>query len=154
MSSTINDNNYPFYEKKSINEKDKLFTEEKFKGYFFSGQRYNLTGSSEFAVLGEAFTWTCDMFVPPGYTSNAVKFFRDNKLCVVIANTNAACATQRDNCGYSYKCVSESMFSLTIPAENMTEYENGSKWRCDYVVNVAGNASPQIVLNIASKKFK
>uniref|UniRef100_A0A8W8LC53 Ig-like domain-containing protein n=1 Tax=Magallana gigas TaxID=29159 RepID=A0A8W8LC53_MAGGI len=113
------------------------------------GQRYNLTGSSEFAVLGEAFTWTCDMFVPPGYTSNAVKFFRDNKLCVVIANTNAACATQRDNCGYSYKCVSESVFSLTIPAENMTEYENGSKWRCDYVVNVAGNASPQIVLNIA-----
>ncbi|XP_052691152.1 kin of IRRE-like protein 1 [Crassostrea angulata] len=89
------------------------------------------------------------MFVPPGYTSNAVKFFRDNKLCVVIANTNAACATQSDNCEYSYKCVSESMFSLTIPAENMTEYENGSKWRCDYVVNVAGNASPQIVLNIA-----
>ncbi|XP_065933058.1 kin of IRRE-like protein 3 isoform X2 [Magallana gigas] len=120
-----------------------------FNVWITNGQRYNLTGSSEFAVLGEAFTWTCDMFVPPGYTSNAVKFFRDNKLCVVIANTNAACATQRDNCGYSYKCVSESMFSLTIPAENMTEYENGSKWRCDYVVNVAGNASPQIVLNIA-----
>lgn len=122
--------------------------------FFFSGQRYNLTGSSEFAVLGEAFTLTCDMFVPPGYTSHAVKFFRNNKSCVDIGNKNITCATQSENCGYSYKCLSESMFSLTIPAENMTGYENGSKWRCDYVVNVAGYASPEIILNIASKKFK
>lgn len=95
------------------------------------------------------------MFVPPGYTSNAVKFFRNNKLCVVIGNTTTTCATQSDNCGYSYECLSESKFSLTITAENMTEYENGSKWRCDYVVNVAGYASPQIILNIiASKECK
>lgn len=37
----------------------------------------------------------------------------------------------------------------------MTEYENGSKWRCDYVVNVAGYGSPQIILIIiASKECK
>lgn len=103
-------------------------------------------------MLGKAFTWTCDMFVPPGYSSNAIRFYRNNKLCVLIENTNTSCATQSDNCGYSYKCLSESMFSLTIPAENMTEYENRTTWRCDY--DVAGYASPQVFLNIASKKFK
>lgn len=48
-------------------------------------------GLLEFVVFGEVFIWICDMFVLFGYILNVVKFFRDNKLCVVIVNINVVC---------------------------------------------------------------
>lgn len=80
----------------------KLF--KKYYIYIFLGQQYNLTGSSEFAVLGEAFTWTCDMFVPPGQSVNAVNFFRNQNLLGAIGYKNNECLTQSAHPKYIYIC--------------------------------------------------
>lgn len=53
-----------------------------------------MTGSSEFASLRQAYTWTCSMFVPPEQTTNGVKFYRDNILCVLIGYLNNDCINQ------------------------------------------------------------
>ncbi|XP_078310224.1 uncharacterized protein LOC111137474 isoform X2 [Crassostrea virginica] len=66
------------------------------------GQQYNLTGLSEYAVLGKAFTWTCEMFIPTDQSIN----------------------------------------------ENMTEYEQGSVWRCEYYA-IGTFRSPDVTLTIA-----
>ncbi|XP_078310226.1 cell adhesion molecule CEACAM1-like isoform X2 [Crassostrea virginica] len=96
------------------------------------GQQYNLIGSSEYAVLGEAFTWTCDMFIPPDQTVNAVTFLRNDILCGSIGLLrDQECITLSSNPRYTYGCESQSIYILTIPAENMTEYEQGSVWRCE-----------------------
>lgn len=118
--------------------------------FFFSGQRYNLTGSSTFAVLGKAFTWTCEMFVPPDDTMSFVKFYRNNVLCVLIGSTRSVCMTQSPLPRYNYNCVSDFVYSLTIPSGSMTEIEQGSIWRCEYHNNPIYK-SPDITLNIASK---
>lgn len=112
----------------------------------------NLTGSSEFAMLGEAFTWTCDMFVPPGQSVNAVKFYRNQILCVAIGHLNNECLTQSAHPKYIYRCLSDNMYTLTIPAKNMTVYEQGSTWRCQYVVNYSFR-STDVILKIASKIY-
>lgn len=115
-----------------------------------SGQQYNLTGSSELAELGQAFTWTCDMFVPPGNTINAVRFYRNSVVCVVIGyrNLDNTCLYYSLNPRYTYACLSDDVFTLTIPAENMTEMEQGSMWRCQ---NNHNYKSSEAILNIASK---
>ena len=41
---------------------------------------------------------------------------------------------------------------LTIPAENMTEYEQGSVWMCQYPGD-SSFRSPNVTLEIASKIF-
>lgn len=128
----------------------KLF--KKYYIYIFLGQQYNLTGSSEFAVLGEAFTWTCDMFVPPGQSVNAVNFFRNQNLLGAIGYKNKECLTQSAHPKYIYICLSDYVYTLTIPAENMTVYQQGSTWSCEYVFNYSFR-STDVVLKIASKIY-
>lgn len=97
-----------------------------------TGQQYNLTGSAEFAELGKAFTWTCDMFVPTGLPSKSVKFLRNDELSAAVGYINQTCITQILKHNYIYQCLSDYSFALTIPAENMTENEQNSSWKCQY----------------------
>lgn len=118
----------------------------------FSGQQYNLTGSSELAELGQAFTWTCDMFVPPGNTLNAVRFYRNTASCVDIGHVDNNCRNQNYNSRYTYACLSDYVYTLTIPAENMTEMEQGSMWRCQHIFHrYYSFKSSEAILHIASK---
>ena len=102
--------------------------------YYFHepGQEYTLTGSSKYAVLGKDFTWTCGMFVPPGEATKGVRFFRNNVLCAIVEHTNGTCSNVIQNTRYTYGCSSTFSYTLTIPAENMTEYERDSMWMCQY----------------------
>lgn len=120
--------------------------------YIFLGEQYNLTGSSEFAVLGEAFTWTCDMYVPPGESLNAVSFYRNQAVCAVIGHKDKKCLYQSYNSRYIYRCQSEYVYTLTIPAQNMTILEQGSMWICRYVVD-SSYRSTDVILKIASKIY-
>lgn len=90
------------------------------------------------------------MFIPPEQTINAVKFHRDNFTCAAIGQIKGICTVQTANDIYRYECLSEYMYTLTIPAQNMTEYEQGSAWSCEYVVN-SMYRSPVVILSIASK---
>lgn len=112
------------------------------------GQEYNITGSSTLAVLGEEFTWTCSMFTPPKETANGVTFYRDNLVCAAIGRVTGECTVQTSNDRYIYGCLSNSIYTLTIPAQNMTEYEQRSTWSCKYVSN-SSYRSPDAILNIA-----
>ncbi|XP_065933048.1 neural cell adhesion molecule 1 isoform X2 [Magallana gigas] len=109
------------------------------------GQQFNMTGSSEFASLRQAYTWTCSMFVPPGQTIKGVKFNRNNVLLAVIGYFNNDCANQSANPRYTYRCLSDYVYTLTIPAENMTEYEQGSLWRCEYMFDSSYRSSDVII---------
>lgn len=118
--------------------------------YYYTGQQYILSGS-EFAVLGDAFTWTCDTSQFASQYTNNIKFYRNGTtLCVVLYHTNGNCKTQSALPRYTYDCSSASTYTLTIPAENMTEYEQNSKWRCEYSFN-SSYRSPDMILKIASK---
>nr|XP_022339540.1 uncharacterized protein LOC111134632 isoform X4 [Crassostrea virginica] len=97
-----------------------------------ASHQYNLTGSSEYAVLHEVFMWTCVIFIPPGRTMSAVAFYRNSVLCAVVGNLNNKCVTDISNNRYMYGCSSAISYTLTIPAENMTKYEQGSVWKCVY----------------------
>ncbi|XP_065933039.1 uncharacterized protein [Magallana gigas] len=110
-----------------------------------ASQQFNMTGSSEFASLRQAYTWTCSMFVPTEQTVKAVKFYRNNILCGLIGYLNNDCVNQSANPRYTYACLSDYVYTLTIPAENMTEYEQGSLWRCEYVVNSSYRSSDVII---------
>lgn len=101
-------------------------------------------------MLGEAFTWKCYTNLPPGDTLSIVKFYRNNVLCVLIGSTSSGCVTQSALPRYSYNCVSDRVYSLTIPAESMTEFEQGSIWGCEYH-NKPLFKSPDITLRIAGK---
>lgn len=116
------------------------------------GQQYNLSRSSEFASLKEPFTWTCDMFIPAGRSVNAVSFYRNNKECGIVGLINAACMKVETNPRYIFDCSSKFTYTLTIPAENMTEYEQGSVWICLYPGD-SSLRSPNVTLEIASKIF-
>lgn len=109
-----------------------------------------MTGSSEYASLGEAFTWTCGMFLPPGSIVDSVNMFRNNVLCVSIGKSDKGCGTQSAHCRYKYACLQGSAYTLTIPAEGMTENEQGSNWRCEHALNPTYK-SPEVTLNIASE---
>nr|XP_034316836.1 synaptogenesis protein syg-2 isoform X4 [Crassostrea gigas] len=108
-----------------------------------------MTRSSEFASLRQAYTWTCSMFVPPEQNVKGVKFYRNNILCVLIGYLNNDCVNQSANPRYTYLCLSDNVYTLTIPAENMTEYEQGSLWRCEYVVSSSYRSS-DVIIKIAS----
>lgn len=97
-----------------------------------------------------AFTWTCGMFIPPNKTSNVIRFMRNDIQCVYIALSNTCTTLPNLNPRYTYKCLSNFMYSLTIPSENMTEFEQNSKWKCISVI--PGYGSPEVTLQIASKK--
>ena len=72
------------------------------------------------------------MFVPPRETANAVRFLRNNVPCAIVGHSNGICSYEIPNTRYTYGCSSTSSYTLTIPAENMTEYEQGSMWMCQY----------------------
>lgn len=101
------------------------------------------------AVLGEEFTWTCSMFTPSKQTVNAVRFYRGNLVCAAIGLVTGKCTVQILNDRYTYGCLSNSIYTLTIPAQNMAEYEQRSTWSCKYVSN-SSYRSPDAILKIAS----
>ena len=91
------------------------------------------------------------MFLPPDQTIIGVTFIRNNVLCVSVGLVSE-CKILSSNPRYTYGCESESSYTLTIPAENMTESEQGSVWRC----RLFGNSyvrSSDVALLIASKVF-
>lgn len=90
------------------------------------------------------------MFLPPDHTVFGILFYRNNYRTVLIGMKGSQCATQSADPRYSYQCLTENVFSLTIPAENMTEFEQKSTWRCEYLFNVSYRSS-QVILNIFSK---
>lgn len=90
------------------------------------------------------------MFIPPGQTINAVKFKRDKYTCAAIGQIRGNCTVLVSKDRYRYYCSSEFIYTLTIPAQNMTEYEQGSAWYCEYFSNPMYR-SPMVILNIASK---
>lgn len=90
------------------------------------------------------------MFTPPNQTVNGVTFYRGNLLCAVIGLITGECTLQISNDRYKYGCLSNSIYTLTIPAQNMTEYEQRSSWSCKYV-NDSSYRSSEVILDIASK---
>lgn len=114
------------------------------------GQEYTLAGSTQYAALGEDFTWTCTMYIPPNQKLNSIKFYRDSILCVALFQIDGKCTNQSPNPKYIYGCLEDSIYTLTIPAENMTEIEQHSKWRCVYGLD-AGYKSSEEILDIKSK---
>ncbi|XP_062602889.1 immunoglobulin superfamily member 10-like, partial [Saccostrea cucullata] len=113
------------------------------------GQQFNLTGSPKIPVLGEEFTWTCEAFVPPGERSADVRFYRNSYSSVLAAVIGSKCYTFGRDPRYIIECLSKSTFTLTIPAENMTEYEQNSIWSCRCSDNELYQ-SPEVILNIES----
>ena len=89
------------------------------------------------------------MFVPLGYAGNAVTFYRNSVLCGLIGLV-PQCKMIISDYSYTYGCLTESSYTLTIPAENMTEYEQGSVWRCEYYGS-GSIRSPDVTLNLSSK---
>lgn len=118
--------------------------------YLFLGQEYtlSLTKSSEFAELGEAFTLTCEAL---GQPVQAVKYYRNKKLCVAVGVINDNCTKQSPNARYTYDCLTGSRFTLTIPAKNLTEYEQRSVWICESIIPTPSVNSSEVTLEIASK---
>lgn len=117
--------------------------------YKLSGQQYfNLTGSSDYAFLGKAFTLTCRMLKPLEISINYVLIKRNSILCVGIGYVSGRCLINSDNPRYTYGCLSENAYTLTIPADNMTVYEQNSQWHCESIAN-SSYRSPSIILNIA-----
>lgn len=92
------------------------------------------------------------MILPPGDTVSFVKFYRSNVLIVLIGSTSSGCVTQSALPNYNYNCVSDFVYSLTIPAESMTEVEQGSIWRCEYHDKPLYK-SPDITLRIAGRLY-
>lgn len=116
-------------------------------------QYMNLTGSSNYAVLGKTFTWTCTILKPQNLQSNYVFFKRNfSGRCVGIQQTNGNCTKTIENYSYTYECVSENIYTLTIPANNMTEVEQNSKWHCESVVS-SSFSSPVMTLKIAIEVY-
>ena len=119
--------------------------------YFDPGQQYNLTRSAEYAQLDMPYIWTCEMFVPTGKDINGIIFFRYGSPCGQIGVADGKCITFALNPRYVFECQQNNkhMFTLTIPAENMTEFEQGSVWQCRYLDESLW--SPMETLTIASK---
>ena len=91
------------------------------------------------------------MFIPPDQTINAVAFYRNYARCASVGHLNGMCVIEKNaNLRYTSGCLSEFSYTLTIPAENMTEFEQESVWRCEYYGDSAFR-SPDVTLTIASK---
>lgn len=95
---------------------------------------YNLTGSSNYAELEEAFTWTCSMILPPDSEVDSVTFRRYQKTACVVGYVKSKCLALSEINGYKCECITRQSFNLTIPAENMTKFEQNSSWRCEHTV--------------------
>lgn len=91
------------------------------------------------------------MFVPTGQTYNVIIFFRNESPCGQIGMIGGMCKTFALNPKYVFECQQDNQhrFTLTIPAENMTESEQSSIWQCRYVDESV--FSPLETLTIASK---
>ncbi|XP_078325007.1 uncharacterized protein LOC111126447 isoform X2 [Crassostrea virginica] len=98
-----------------------------------TGEQYNLTGSFPAAILGKEFSWECSMAIPPNQNINAVRFFRNSTYVGTVGRfPNGTCVSDSLHPRYDYQCDTDHVFSLIIPADNMTEYENNSMWQCQY----------------------
>lgn len=64
------------------------------------------------------------MNIPNGTYVNAVKFYRSDRVCAIIGYIKDKCYLEIYNDRYRYECLPESMhqYTLTLPAENMTEF--------------------------------
>lgn len=114
----------------------------------------NLTGSSEFARLGQSFTWTCVILVPVTKSSSGLIFLRNTEdIMAILGFVNTKCEVQAPDPRYRYDCLSQLEFTLTIPGENMTEYEQGSMWKCQYKIDKIVYENPLVSLQIASKIY-
>ena len=92
------------------------------------------------------------MFIPPDQTVNSVTFLRSNVPCGSVGSAKGLeCTILSPNPRYTYGCESQSSYTLTIPAENMTESEQGSVWRCEYFGSSSIFRSPDVTLAIAGK---
>lgn len=91
------------------------------------------------------------MFFPPGQLLPGVKFFRNNVLIVTIGMQGETCGLKYNDSNYSSQCKSNVTYTLTIPANRMTEFEQKSIWRCEYVTIPIKYRSPDVILKIASK---
>ena len=89
------------------------------------------------------------MFVLQNHARNAVAFYRNSVLCGSIGS-DPQCKIVISDYSYTYGCLTEYSYTLTIPAENMTEYEQGSVWRCEYY-GYGSIRSPDVTLNLSSK---
>lgn len=117
--------------------------------YQFSVHQYlTLTGSSDYASLGKVFTMTCRMLKPLEISTNYVLIKRNSISCAGIGYVSGSCRIHSNNPRYTYGCLSENAYTLTIPADNMTEYEQNSQWHCESIAN-SSYRSPSIILNIA-----
>ena len=73
------------------------------------------------------------MTIPPGQIIDAVTFTRNGIPVGLVGRfSNGTCASFDTHPRYNYRCESDNVFSLIIPADNMTEYENNSVWQCIY----------------------
>lgn len=107
-----------------------------------------MTATPKLALLDHIFTWTCEMFAPPGVISG-ITFIRNNKPVAVLVHKSGRCESTKKDPRYLYECA-EFTYNLIIPAENMTEFEQGSVWRCFYPGN-GTYTSQNATLNVASK---
>ena len=72
------------------------------------------------------------MFIPKEQTLNLVRFIRNGVSVGNIGRTSGTCSATSLDPRYDYECVTDSVYSLIIPAQSMTTYENNSIWRCEY----------------------
>lgn len=93
------------------------------------------------------------MFLPPNQTLYGVIFYRNNIIAGFLGySESGTCVNQSTDPKYTYRCVSFSVYTLTIPEENMTYDEQGLVWRCDYHINTnIPYTSQNVTLYIASK---
>lgn len=88
------------------------------------------------------------MLKPLEISTNYVLIKRNSILCAGIGYVSGRCLINSDNPRYTYGCLSENAYTLTIPADNMTDYEQNSQWHCESIAN-SSYRSPRIILNIA-----
>lgn len=105
--------------------------------------------------MEETFIWTCEMYLPNGRNTYAVIFKRNTTPCGSVGYINGGCTVGKGaNTRYKLECTAiQTSFTLTIPAENMTEYEQGSRWYCEYIEPIDNIliTSPSVILTIRSK---
>ncbi|XP_056013218.1 B-cell receptor CD22-like isoform X2 [Ostrea edulis] len=111
---------------------------------------YNLTGSSEMASLGQQFTWTCQMTLPPSQTQVYIRFYR-NETSAATVGYNTQCQGFGVNSRYNYSCTTPREFNLIIPAQSVTQQEQYTVWRCAYYSGFLSYSSVQKQLVIANK---
>lgn len=116
--------------------------------------QYNLTGSLPAAILGKAYSWTCSIFTPVDQKYTVVKFTRNSILVGTVGwNSDGTCLPNTQSSRYELHCVSENVFSLSIPPASMTKYEESSDWRCGYFGDESYK-SKVVQLKIAGNSMK